>query len=60
MCGMWDEITYQQPNAEKAGSYETQVIVNSEIHGLDNLASHTTTIRLKNFSYQSLSWWEHL
>ncbi|MDJ0581076.1 vWA domain-containing protein [Crocosphaera sp.] len=54
------EITYQQPNAEKAGSYETQVIVNSETHGLVNLASNTKTIRFKNFSYQPLPWWVHL
>ncbi|MEL4895964.1 vWA domain-containing protein [Crocosphaera sp. Alani8] len=53
------EITYQQPNAEKAGSYQTEVVVNSETYGLSNLVSNTKTIRLKNFSYQPLSWWEH-
>ncbi len=54
------EITYEQPNAEKAGSYKTQVIVNSETHQLEELPSNPTTVRLKNFSYQPLSWWEHL
>ncbi len=54
------EITYQQPGAEKASSYETQVIVNSDTHRLNNLASNSITIRLKNFLYQPLSLCERL
>ena len=54
------EITYQQPNAEKAGSYLTQVIVNSDTYELNNLASKSENIKLKNFSYQPLPLWVHL
>ena len=36
------------------------MIVNSETHQLEELPSNPTTVRLKNFSYQPLSWWEHL
>jgi hypothetical protein len=54
------EITYQQPEADRASSHQTKVIVNKRTQGLNNTASAPQDIKMNRFFYRSLSIVERL